>query len=120
MNKEIRLIKSCWGDYGYTGYVDGKQYTEIYDTRNELLEDHEDFAKVDVILNNKDYKFILTGEISLLDSEIIDKLKEVEFTVYWNDLECYYWTYDFEINEVWFSSSQIDNNNKIITLDIFQ
>ena len=44
MYLEIRKVKDCWGDYAFIGYVNGKAFTECYDTLEELRE-HEELFK---------------------------------------------------------------------------
>ena len=40
---EIKELKDCWGSYSYFGFKDGKQYTEGFDTIEELKENYEEF-----------------------------------------------------------------------------
>lgn len=54
-----------------------------------------------------------------LDKETIKKLEEYQFTVYWNDVDCDYWIFDFKVNNIWFTSYKIDMNKKIIYLKKF-
>ena len=68
-------------------------------------------------IKNKEYTLKIKG--LLFDRKIIRVLKQYRFIVYWNDLECNYWIYDFKINNIWFSSYKIDMNNKIIYLKKF-
>lgn len=68
-------------------------------------------------IKNKDYTLKIKDSIS--DQEIIKALKQYQFTVYWNDVDCYYWIFDFKINNVWFTSYKIDMDNKIIYLKQF-
>ena len=42
---EIKKVKDCWGNYSFIGYKDGKQYTEAYDTIEELKEQYEEFKQ---------------------------------------------------------------------------
>ena len=43
---EIKKVKDCWGNYSFIGYKDGKQYTECYDTIEELQEQNEEFENI--------------------------------------------------------------------------
>jgi len=65
-------------------------------------------------IRNKDFTLKIKGLI--FNKKIINELKNYNFTIYWNDLECYYWIFDFKINNIWFSSYKIDMDNKIIYL----
>ena len=40
---EIKTCKDCWGCTVYYGYKDGKQYTDFYDCKEELIEDYPEF-----------------------------------------------------------------------------
>ena len=42
---EIKMLKDCWGSNSYFGFKDGRQYTEGYDTIEELLEQYEEFIQ---------------------------------------------------------------------------
>lgn len=119
---EIKLLKDCWGSYSFFGYKDGRQYTEAYDTIEELIEDNNEFKGILVtIKNNYDWKLTLIGNLNLLDSETIDELKKYNDTIFWNDADCYYWMMDFKINDTWFSANQlIDTAKKTMTLEVFQ
>lgn len=68
-------------------------------------------------IKNNDYTLKVKGFI--LNRKIIRVLKQYRFVVYWNNIECNYWIYDFKINNIWFSSYKIDMNNKIIYLKKF-
>ena len=68
-------------------------------------------------IKNNGYTLIIKGFI--FNKKIIRVLKQYRFVVYWNDIECNYWIYDFKINNIWFSSYKIDMNNKIIYLKKF-
>lgn len=65
-------------------------------------------------IRNKDFTLKIKGLI--FNKKIIKELENYNFTIYWNDLECYYWIFDFKINNIWFSSYKIDMDNKIIYL----
>jgi len=119
---EIKLLKDCWGSYSFFGYKDGQQYTEAYDTITDLIEGNEEFkTSTMAIKNNFDWVLTLTDNLHLLDSDTIEKLKYYNDTIFWNDLECYYWIMDFKINDTWFSANQsIDTAKKIMTLEVFK
>ena len=68
-------------------------------------------------IKNNGYTLIIKGFI--FNRKIVRVLKQYRFVVYWNDLECNYWIYDFKISNIWFSSYKIDMNNKIIYLKKF-
>ena len=68
-------------------------------------------------IKNNEYTLKIKGFI--FNRKIIRVLKHYKFIVYWNDLECNYWIYDFKISNIWFSSYKIDMNNKIIYLKKF-
>ena len=68
-------------------------------------------------IRNNEYTLKIKGFI--FNRKIIRVLKYYKFTVYWNDLDCNYWIYDFRISNIWFSSYKIDMNNKIIYLKKF-
>jgi len=67
----------------------------------------------------KNNEYILKIKGFIFNRKIIRVLKLYKFTVYWNDLDCNYWIYDFKISNIWFSSYKIDMNNKIIYLKKF-
>ena len=46
---EIKELKDCWGSYSYFGYKDNKQYTEGYDTIEDLKEQYEEFKNVQIL-----------------------------------------------------------------------
>lgn len=69
-------------------------------------------------IRNKDFTLKIKGII--LNKKIIKELKNYNFTIYWNDLQCNYWIFDFKINNIWFSSYKIDMNNKIISLKMWK
>lgn len=37
------MLKDCWGSNSYFGFKDGRQYTEGYDTIDDLVEQYEEF-----------------------------------------------------------------------------
>ena len=69
-------------------------------------------------IRNKDFTLKIKGFI--LNRKIIKELKNYNFTIYWNDLQCNYWIFDFKINNIWFSSYKIDMDNKIISLKMWK
>lgn len=68
-------------------------------------------------IKNTNYTLKIKGII--LNRKIVKALKKYQFTIYWNDVDCYYWIYDFKINNIWFATYKIDMNNKIIYLKRF-
>jgi hypothetical protein len=48
-----------------------------------------------------------------INNTTLKKFKEYvqsdKFTIYFNDLGCYHWVFDFKINDIWFSSKKINN-----------
>ena len=47
MYLEIRKVKDCWGSYSFVGYLNGKAYTECYDTLEELREQEPLFEEAE-------------------------------------------------------------------------
>ena len=41
--REVKKLKDCWGSESYFGFINGKQYTEGYDTVKELVEQNDNF-----------------------------------------------------------------------------
>jgi len=65
---------------------------------------------------------IIDGD-NILTNEIITKLKEYlknETIVYFNDLSCKHWIFDFKIDNVWFTSKSINNELTKFTLESFR
>lgn len=73
-----------------------------------------------VFKNNFDYTFIVEDKENLLNDEIIEKLKAKDFTIYHNDLDCYYWIFDFKVNGVWFEATSINLVEHKIHLNAFK
>ena len=42
----IKYSSDCWGSHSYFGIADGRQYTEGYDTIEELKEDYPEFKNI--------------------------------------------------------------------------
>ena len=61
---EIKKVRDCFGSESYVGYKDGKQYTEMCDTIEEIKEDYDIFKDIEILTieeyNNisSDYKGI--------------------------------------------------------------
>jgi len=70
-----------------------------------------------MVIKNQNYKLKIKGFIFNIDT--IKQLKKYNFTIYWNDIDCYYWIYNFKINGIWFTSYKIDMNKRIIYLKKF-
>lgn len=69
---------------------------------------------------NYEYIFIIEDREELLTDEIVLKLKEYKDTIYHNDLESYYWIFDFTINDIWFESLKVDPCQHTIILKAFK
>jgi hypothetical protein len=70
--------------------------------------------------NDFNWKLTLEGDLNLLDANIIEKLKSYNYTIYFNDIDWYYWMMDFEINDVWFSTNKsIDIVKRTMTLEVY-
>ena len=72
------------------------------------------------IKNDYGFKLTLTGEVEKLNNEIIEGLKKYNDTIYFNDLDSNNWMFDFKINNLWFSSKNIDLVKKEIVFEVFQ
>ena len=68
-----------------------------------------------------DYGYIIKikDNNKLLSEDILKKLQNYEFEIYFNNCDCYYWIFDFKIDLVWFESTNIDMNKNIIELNAF-
>lgn len=64
--------------------------------------------------------FILTGNLDLLNEDIIEKLKKEKISIFFNDITADHWIFDFCIDDVWFEGIKVlpDNEHKII-LNVF-
>lgn len=71
------------------------------------------------ILTNYGYNFIIQDDNNLLTEEIVEMLKKYNATIYHNDLESYYWIFDFQLNNVWFESLNINLCTNTIILKAF-
>ncbi|MDU3410056.1 hypothetical protein [Clostridium sp.] len=71
------------------------------------------------VKNNYGYELNLVGAVEKIDNGIIEKLKQYDDTIYFNDLDSNYWMFDFKINDLWFSSKNIDLVKNKITLEVF-
>lgn len=68
----------------------------------------------------KNTNFTLKIKGIILNRKIVKALKKYQFTIYWNDVDCYYWIFDFKINNIWFTSyKKIDMDKNIIYLKKF-
>ena len=70
-----------------------------------------------MLIRNKDYILKIKGII--FNRKIIKQLKNYHFTIYWNDLTCNYWIFDFKLRDIWFTSYKIDMDKRIIYLKKF-
>lgn len=84
---------------------------------NNLKEEKE--KKIE-ITNNGNMKLILTGLIDDLDDDTIEKLKSYNGTIFFNDYTGKYWIMDFEINNHWFESKDIDLVKNEIVFYVFK
>lgn len=68
-----------------------------------------------------DYGYIIKikDNNNLLSEDILKKLQNFKFEIYFNNCDCYYWIFDFKIDLVWFESTNIDMNENIIELNAF-
>ena len=68
-----------------------------------------------------DYGYIIKikDNNNLLSEDILKKLQNFKFVIYFNNCDCYYWIFDFKIDLVWFESTNIDMNENIIELNAF-
>lgn len=71
------------------------------------------------IENEYGYIIKIEDKENLLNESIIKGLQSYKFEVYFNDLDCYYWIYDFKINSIWFELTHIDMNKCIIELNAY-
>lgn len=71
------------------------------------------------VKNNYGYELNLVGAVEKIDNGIIEKLKQYDDTIYFNDLDSNYWMFDFKINDLWFSGKNIDLVKNKITLEVF-
>lgn len=65
-------------------------------------------------------KLILTGLIDDLDDDTIEKLKSYNGTIFFNGYTGKYWIMDFEINNHWFESKDIDLVKNEIVFYVFK
>ena len=70
-----------------------------------------------MLIKNKEYTLKIKGII--FNRKIIKLLKQYQFNIYWNDIDCNYWIFDFKLRDIWFTSYKIDMNNRIIYLKKF-
>ena len=48
----IEISKDCWGSFSYFGFINDRQYTESFDTIEELIEAYNEFNDVNVVVKN--------------------------------------------------------------------
>ena len=84
---------------------------------NNLKEEKE--KKIEII-NNGNMKLILTGLIDDLDDDTIEKLKSYNGIIFFNGYTGKYWIMDFEINNHWFESKDIDLVKNEIVFYVFK
>lgn len=71
------------------------------------------------IKHNLGWEIKLTDKNNLLTGDTIEELKQMNHVIYWNDIDCKHWIFDFKINNVWFEAINIDMNNNKMTLNVF-
>ncbi|WP_368263516.1 hypothetical protein [Clostridium disporicum] len=49
MMLSIKLLKDCWGSHSYFGYKNGTQYTDGFNSLEELIENYPEFKDVEVV-----------------------------------------------------------------------
>ena len=76
-------------------------------------------SKNKTIITSYGFKFIIQDDNNLLTEEIIEMLMKYNTTIYHNDLESYYWIFDFQLNNVWFESLNINLCTNIMILKAF-
>ena len=121
--KTLKIIygKDCWGSTSYFGYKGNDQHTEDYETIEDLKEDYQEFTGCQVSLkNNAGYRIRIEDKNNLLTSSIIEAMQEINETIYFNEVDCNYWIMDFKIENIWFKSTEIDLNDKIIKFNCFK
>lgn len=117
---KINLVKDCWGSYSYVGLKDNRQYTEIFDTIEELKEQYPEYEGIKAVLKNRHgWNLIIQDQENLLYSDTIEGLKNYKDTIFFNDLNGSYWMTDFSINGTWFEVKKIDTVEKNIELIAF-
>lgn len=110
-------------------YLEGEEHTPFEITDITMINFLEDVVSVLIdeteyedttIKNNFGWKLTLRGNLYLLTTEILEKLKEYNDQIYF-DSEGYYWNMDFKINDVWFSANKsINPTTKTMTLEVYQ
>lgn len=119
-NLSIKLLQDCWGSESYFGYKDNKQYTESYDTIEELREENPEFENCVIqFKNNADKLIKITDNNNLITTSIIDRLKEHLEPIYFNDLSCKHFMFDFQIDNIRLESININNELTVIELNAY-
>jgi hypothetical protein len=66
--------------------------------------------KTNIKIGEADFNIKSDEEIN---NTTLEKFKEFvqsnKFNIYFNDLGCYHWVFDFKIDDLWFSSQKINN-----------
>lgn len=71
--------------------------------------------------DNTRLDYFLTGRTDLVTDEMIEKLKEEQIGIYFNDTTSTHWIFDFEINGIWFEGIEVlPNNESQITFNVFK
>lgn len=72
------------------------------------------------IQNKYGFTLHLSGDTQLLTDDTIEKLKDYDDTIFWNDSKCEHWMFDFKINDVWFEVREIDMSKQVMKINAFQ
>ena len=72
------------------------------------------------IENINGFTIKLKGQKELITDSIVEELKKINPTFYFQDNECYYWIFDFKINDVWFEMPHCTEIPKELILNVFQ
>ena len=69
--------------------------------------------------SNKTWTFEVQDSENLLNSSIIEKIKEFNNPVYFNDISCNYWIFDFFVDDVWFEALEVNPVKMYILLNAY-
>lgn len=71
------------------------------------------------IKNNSGWTFYIKGAIDKVTDKAIEGLKEYTINIYWNDLECYHWIFNFKLDNIWFENAEINCDDLEMTLYVY-
>lgn len=127
-----KIIKGmdCWGTVSYFGYKDGKQYTEDHWSVSDLIEHYPEFKNATVTFKgNNDYnlenskagkwKFNIVKGIDLITEDIIEQIEDFKDDIFFNDLSCKHWIFDFKADNKWIEAVEVDCNNMEMDLIVW-